>query len=113
MNARNHGMAVYAVGTFRPFTNPRHKRRAVATRFGGTLSGVEYKGASLTMASLQGADLRQARGLAVPQVKEAKNWESAVYSDELKELGLPPDNNERVFKLFPAIYNSDGTRKPR
>ena len=84
---------------------------------GALLAGANLQGAHLVLANLQGADLRGASGLDFIQVilvQTAANWESAVYSDELlKELGLPPDHNEKVFKQFPEIYNPDGARKPR
>ncbi len=55
--------------------------------------------ANLFGAKLQGADLREATGFTAFQVKLAKNWELALYSDDfLKELGLPPDHNEEVKK---------------
>ncbi len=55
--------------------------------------------ADLREANLQGADLREATGLTASQVKIAKNWELALYSDDsLKKLGLKPDHNEQVRK---------------
>ncbi len=55
------------------------------------------QGALLFRANLQGASLGEARGLTASQVKKAKNWELAFYSDAfLKELGRPPDHNEKV-----------------
>jgi len=61
--------------------------------------GANFKGAILRDANLQGAKLLTTRGLTALQVKAAKNWELAFYSNDfLKELGLPPDHNERVEK---------------
>ncbi len=38
------------------------------------------------------------------QVKMARNWELAFYADYfLKELGLPPDHNERVKKKLAEL----------
>ncbi len=55
--------------------------------------------ANLFGAKLQGADLREATGFTAFQVKLAKNWELALYSDDsLKKLGLKPDHNEQVRK---------------
>ncbi len=55
--------------------------------------------AYLREANLQGANLSGAEGLTASQVKDAKNWDLAFYSDDfLKELGLLPDHNERVKK---------------
>ncbi len=54
-------------------------------------------GANLQEANLQEAKLSGAEGLTASQVEKAKNWNLAFYSDDfLKELGLPPDHNERV-----------------
>ncbi len=59
--------------------------------------GANFQGAVLRDANLQGTKLLTTRGLTARQVKAAKNWELAFYSDDfLKELGLPPDHNERV-----------------
>ncbi len=59
--------------------------------------GKEGERADLVEANLQGAYLVGAKGLTASQVKEAKNWKLAFYSDDfLKKLGLPPDHNERV-----------------
>ncbi len=61
--------------------------------------GKEGERADLSGANLQGANLREATGFTASQVKLAKNWELALYSDDfLKKLGLPPDHNERVKK---------------
>jgi len=55
--------------------------------------------ANVQVAKLQGADLREATGFTASQVKLAKNWELAFYSDDsLKKLDLKPDHNERVKK---------------
>ncbi len=63
------------------------------------LVGAELEKADLIAANLQEADLRGAQGLTASQIKAAKNWRMAFYSyDFLKELGLPPDHNERVKK---------------
>ncbi len=57
------------------------------------------QGAVLYGAKLQGANLREATGFTASQVKLAKNWELALYSDDsLKKLGLKPDHNEQVRK---------------
>jgi hypothetical protein len=59
--------------------------------------GANFQGAVLRDANLQGTKLLTTRGLTARQVKAAKKWELALYSDDfLKELGLPPDHNERV-----------------
>ncbi len=71
---------------------------------GANLQGADLRGANLSRArmikaNLRGADLRNAINLTAPQVKPAKNWELALYSDDfLKKLGLKPDHNETVEK---------------
>ncbi len=66
--------------------------------------GKEGEGADLNLANLQGADRREAQGLTASQIKAAKNWKLAFYSDDLlKELGLPPDHNERVKKKLAEV----------
>jgi len=64
---------------------------------GAFLRRANLQGAFLRRANLQGAFLADADGLTVSHVKTARNWELAFYSDDfLKELGLPPDHNEKV-----------------
>ncbi len=68
------------------------------------LENANLQEADLENANLQGADLRGARNLTASQVKKAKNWQLAFYSDDLlKELGLPPDHNERVKKKLAEL----------
>ncbi len=85
-----------------------------AHRKGVETEGREGEKAYLVKANLQGANLREAnlqgtkllttRGLTARQVKAAKNWELAFYSDDfLKELGFPPDHNERVEKKLAEL----------
>ncbi len=55
--------------------------------------------AYLVEANLQEATLVGAKGLTASQVKKAKNWKLAFYSDDsLKKLDLKPDHNKRVKK---------------
>ncbi len=66
---------------------------------GANLSRANLRGANLSGADLTGADLRDGRDLTASQIKAAKNWELAFYSDDfLKKLRLPPDHNEKVRK---------------
>jgi len=66
---------------------------------GAKLSEAKLQGAYLDGANLRGATLVGAKGLTASQVKKAKNWKLAFYSDDfLKKLGLPPDHNEKVKK---------------
>ncbi len=61
--------------------------------------GKEGERADLVGANLQAAALVGVKDLTASQVKDAKNWDLAFYSDDfLKELGLPPDHNEKVKK---------------
>jgi|GEM_PF-2689922 len=65
------------------------------------LTGAFFGVTKLTGANLEGAkfwdkDLGEARGITPSEIKEAENWEKAVYSPEFrKKLGLPPDGNNR------------------
>ncbi len=60
--------------------------------------------AFLDGANLRGATLVGAKGLTASQVKKAKNWQLAFYSDDLlRKLGLPPDHNERVKKKLAEL----------
>ncbi len=71
---------------------------------GAYLVEANLQGAFLVEANLQGAYLVGAKGLTASQVKEAKNWKLAFYSDDfLKKLGLPPDHNERVKKKLAEL----------
>jgi len=74
------------------------------------LSGANLREADLLDANLQGANLGTdltfgiIRNLTAPQVKKAKNWELAFYDkDFLKELGLPPDHNETLYKKLAEL----------
>ncbi len=68
------------------------------------LRGANLQKAFLGGANLQGATLVGAKGLTASQVKVAKNWKLAFYrKDFLKELGLPPDHNEKVTKKLAEL----------
>ena len=76
-----------------------------ANLYKAILSGADLSTANLDGANLQGANLRTdplfgiIRGLTASQVKQAKNWDLAFFSNDfLEELGLPPDHNEAVKK---------------
>jgi len=68
---------------------------------GANLYQANFQEANLYRANLQGATLYQANlfrteGLTAPQVKRARNWKRAFYSDDfLKKLDLPPDHNQK------------------
>ena len=75
------------------------------------LQGANLEGANLGWAELQGANLGWARGLNAPQVKTAKNWELAIYSDDfLKKLGLKPNHNEMVNKRLAEEKKATGAK---
>ncbi len=64
---------------------------------GADLTGAYLSGASLWGADFRGANLRAVKDFTAPNVKRAKNWRLAFYSDGcLKELGLPPVHNKTV-----------------
>lgn len=53
------------------------------------LEGAFLQGANLYKANLEGANLKQAGRIIPNQIKQAKNWEKAQYSDDFKtQLGL-------------------------
>ncbi len=75
---------------------------------GANLTGANLQGAKLPFANLQGANLREATGFTASQVKLAKNWELALYSDDsLKKLDLKPDHNERVKKKLAEMKKKE------
>ncbi len=81
---------------------------------GANLDGANLQKADLRRTNLREADLRKANlreaslsganGLTAPQVKQAKNWKMAFYSDDfLKELGLPSDHNKTLKKKLAEL----------
>ena len=67
------------------------------------LSGAKLQKANLSEAKLQKANLSDNRvffvktRLTAPQVKKAKNWDMAFYSNDfLRKLGLPPTHNKTL-----------------
>ena len=61
------------------------------------LREAELSQAKLKDANLQGADLRDAKPIDITEIRKTKNWALAQYdSDQLKELGLPPEHSERL-----------------
>jgi hypothetical protein len=63
------------------------------------LTGADFGEANLTGALLQATILLKARNLRPSEIKRAKGWDWAIYDgDFLQQLGLPPDNNEKVAK---------------
>ncbi len=71
-----------------------------------SLVRANLQAANLRNANLQGADLRRARDLNAPQIKAAKNWQLAFYSDDLlKELSLPSDHNKTLPDKLAELEN--------
>ncbi len=75
------------------------------------LRAANLEGASLKNARLNEADLLYANLLGVKevtaiQIKEAKNWQMALYDQLLSDnLGLPKDHNQRVNQRIFANYD--------
>jgi len=70
---------------------------AVAQMTGSGLIRASLTAADLTGADLTFAELTFTKGLTADQLKTAKNWDKAYYDDDLlKELGLPPDHNQKL-----------------
>jgi uncharacterized protein YjbI with pentapeptide repeats len=77
------------------------------------LQGADLRGANLEDAILKNADLDLAnladvRGLSLMNLKTSRNWQTAVYSDEmLDKLGLTSEENAKRLKAF-----EDQARQP-
>ncbi|MBW4591479.1 MAG: pentapeptide repeat-containing protein [Brasilonema angustatum HA4187-MV1] len=66
-----------------------------ANLYGANLSNADLRGAYFNSADLSNADLSGAKNLTPKQVKQAKNWQQAIYDQEFrKELGLPPEKEK-------------------
>jgi uncharacterized protein YjbI with pentapeptide repeats len=53
------------------------------------LQGANLNGSRIKGVDILGADLRGAKNITVKQIKEAKNWEQAIYDNDFRqELGL-------------------------
>jgi len=69
------------------------------------------EGVDLLSAQLKGVNLQSATNLTASDVKRAENWELAFYSDDfLKQLGLPPNHNERVKKRLAEEKKATGAK---
>lgn len=54
-------------------------------------------GADLRFADFRPLGQALTTGLSIVALKTAKNWDKAYYDDDtLKDLGLPPDNNQKL-----------------
>ncbi|MGH9426105.1 MAG: pentapeptide repeat-containing protein [Terriglobia bacterium] len=75
---------------------------------GANLFCADLEGTQLDGANLQGADFRGAFNLEPAQVKAAKNWQLAFYSEDfLKKLGLPQDHNERLTRKLAELEKKE------
>ena len=64
---------------------------------GAQLQGARFRGADLRLANLRGAILRDVEGLTLSQLRFARDWDLAFYSEVmLGKLSLPYDHNDRV-----------------
>jgi uncharacterized protein YjbI with pentapeptide repeats len=60
-----------------------------------------FSGAVLTNANLESANLKGAGNLTVEQLKQAKNWDEAIYGEKLfKKLGLPQNLSYLINERF-------------
>lgn len=80
------------------------------------LGSASLKKADLSGAKLAGADLLltdflESKGLKPDQLRQAKNWQNAVYSDDVSQkLGISPQDDEEIrerLNLPPARWNID------
>jgi uncharacterized protein YjbI with pentapeptide repeats len=80
-----------------------------ADLFGANLRGADLFGANLSGGDLSGADLIGASNITPAQIKSARNWRQALYTENLlKELGLPPDHNRKIqSKPIPSKKNRE------
>ena len=63
----------------------------------------DFYGAKLTDADLVSTNLKAAKNLTAEQLKEAKNWDEAIYNSKLfKELGLP----KPLQSIIDAMYQN-------
>lgn len=61
----------------------------------------DFSGAVLTNANLKSANLKGVGNLTVEQIKQAKNWDEAIYGEKLfKKLGLPQNLGYLINERF-------------
>ena len=84
---------------------------------GANLTQTDFQGANLIDTDLQGANLfgtnlKEVEDLTPVQIKTTLNWEWAFYStDFLKELGLPPDHNEKLSSRLAGREKASAARE--
>ncbi|MBN3963316.1 pentapeptide repeat-containing protein [Nostoc sp. NMS8] len=72
--------------------DPRDTNLSNADPRVANLSGANLRGANLRGTNFRGVDLRYAKNLTPEQVKYAKNWDEATYTEDFRaKLGLPPE----------------------
>ncbi|MBD1844549.1 pentapeptide repeat-containing protein [Cyanobacteria bacterium FACHB-63] len=71
------------------------------------------QGANLTRADLSGVDFEKAKNITPEQIKQAKNWNEAYYSDDFsKQLGITP--TERIgVGVPPPVQKSPKPQQPK
>jgi hypothetical protein len=68
---------------------------------GADFREAELAGAIFDYSNVEGADFRNARNIDLAQIRKARNWREALYSENvLQQLQLPSDNNKRVVAEF-------------
>jgi hypothetical protein len=65
----------------------------------------DFSGAKLTNANLVSTNLKAAENLTVEQLKEAKNWDEAIYNTKLfKKLGLPKPLESIIDNMYKDAF---------
>ncbi|MEP0917217.1 pentapeptide repeat-containing protein [Leptolyngbya sp. DQ-M1] len=83
-----------------------------AARLYDEYGSANLQGANLTRANLSQADFKKAKNITPEQIKQAKNWNEAYYSDDFsKQLGITPIQ-PTVFVL-PSVQKSPKPQKPK
>jgi hypothetical protein len=74
-----------------------------ANLVGANLQHSTVTGASFSGALIKHADFRHTVGLTKEMVLQCRDWQLAFFDpDMLKQLGLPPDHNEKLQKQMEA-----------
>jgi len=98
---------------FLAFANLQQANLGFADLQGADLINANLQQANLFQANLQWADFRGAKGVTASQIKQARNWELAFYSDDfLKKLGLPDNHNEAVKEKLAEMEKKKSATQP-
>jgi kumamolisin len=85
---------------------------------GASLANADLKGTSMARANLDGADIKyadftNAQGLTADQLRAADGWCEAFYDEaQLKMLGLPANNNDKVMSWQQFDANNSSLSQP-